>query len=94
VGAYSLFIDLSLGMTGPLVGAVAAGFGFASMFLFAAGAAACGLVLSLYLYRQARRMRRRCNPEQSRRGNRPQGCAARRAIVGAGLPGLQAAPLT
>jgi predicted lipid-binding transport protein (Tim44 family) len=84
VGAYSLFIDLSLGMTGPLVGAVAAGFGFASMFLFAAAAAACGLVLSLYLYRQARRMRRRCNPEQpvpaSSRQAAPQGCAARRAI--------------
>jgi predicted MFS family arabinose efflux permease len=54
VGAYSLFIDLSLGITGPLVGAVASGFGFASMFLFAAAAACCGLVLSLYLYRQAR----------------------------------------
>lgn len=59
VGAYSLFIDLSLGVTGPLVGAVAAGFGFASMFLFAAAAAACGLVLSLYLYRQGRRDRDR-----------------------------------
>ncbi|RII78864.1 MFS transporter, partial [Pseudomonas monteilii] len=57
VVAYSLFIDLSLGVTGPLVGAVAAGFGFASMFLFAAGAAGCGLVLSLYLYRQVRRHR-------------------------------------
>ncbi|MFP5429076.1 MAG: MFS transporter, partial [Gammaproteobacteria bacterium] len=57
VGAYSLFIDLSLGITGPLVGAVASGFGFASMFLFAAAASACGLVLSLYLYRQARRLR-------------------------------------
>ncbi|HEK1688283.1 TPA: MFS transporter [Pseudomonas putida] len=53
VGAYSLFIDLSLGITGPLVGAVASGFGFRSIFLFAAGAAVCGLVLSLYLYRQA-----------------------------------------
>ncbi|MFK8332866.1 MFS transporter [Pseudomonas sp. BJa5] len=55
VGAYSLFIDLSLGITGPLAGAVAAGFGFASIFVFAAGAALCGLLLSLYLYRQARR---------------------------------------
>ncbi|WP_342651004.1 MFS transporter [Pseudomonas sp. REB1044] len=55
VGAYSLFIDLSLGITGPLVGAVAAGFGFRSIFLFAAGAAVCGLVLSVYLYRQTRR---------------------------------------
>jgi MFS family permease len=39
VGAYSLFIDLSLGITGPLAGAIAAGFGFASIFLFAALAA-------------------------------------------------------
>ena len=54
VGAYSLFIDLSLGITGPLVGAVAAGFGFASIFLFAALAAFSGLMLSLYLHRQAR----------------------------------------
>ena len=57
VGAYSLFIDLSLGITGPLVGAVAAGFGFASIFLFAALAAFSGLLLSVYLYRQAKRAR-------------------------------------
>ena len=57
VGAYSLFIDLSLGITGPLVGAVAAGFGFASIFLFAALAALTGLLLSVYLYRQAKRLR-------------------------------------
>lgn len=57
VGAYSLFIDLSLGITGPLVGAVAAGFGFASIFLFAALAALGGLMLSVYLYRQARNAR-------------------------------------
>ena len=57
VGAYSLFIDLSLGITGPLVGAVAAGFGFASIFLFAALAALSGVLLSVYLYRQANRAR-------------------------------------
>ncbi|MCH4875397.1 MFS transporter [Pseudomonas sp. TMW22091] len=57
VGAYSLFIDLSLGITGPLVGAVAAGFGFASIFLFAALAAFSGLLLSVYLYRQANHAR-------------------------------------
>ena len=57
VGAYSLFIDLSLGITGPLVGAVAAGFGFASIFLFEAMAAFSGLLLSVYLYRQAKRLR-------------------------------------
>lgn len=57
VGAYSLFIDLSLGVTGPLAGVVAAGFGFASVFLCAAVAALGGLLLSLYLYRQAPKYR-------------------------------------
>ncbi|WP_263260976.1 MFS transporter [Pseudomonas sp. RIT-PI-S] len=52
VGAYSLFVDLSLGLTGPVAGAVASGFGFASIFLLAAFAAAAGLLLSLRLYRQ------------------------------------------
>ncbi|MNT92217.1 major facilitator superfamily transporter [compost metagenome] len=57
VGAYSLFIDLSLGITGPVAGAIAAGFGFASIFLFAAIAALSGLTLSVYLYRQATKQR-------------------------------------
>lgn len=57
VGAYSLFIDLSLGITGPVAGAIAAGFGFASIFLFAALAALSGLGLSVYLYKQAQVMR-------------------------------------
>jgi sugar phosphate permease len=57
VGAYSLFIDLSLGITGPVAGAIAAGFGFASIFLFAALAALSGLGLSIYLYKQAQVMR-------------------------------------
>ena len=62
VGAYSLFIDLSLGITGPLVGSVAAGYGFASIFLFAALAAFSGLLLSVYLYRQANRARLNPHP--------------------------------
>jgi MFS family permease len=57
VGAYSLFIDLSLGITGPVAGAVAAGFGFASIFLFAALASLSGLGLSVYLYKHAKRTR-------------------------------------
>ncbi|UMZ13663.1 MFS transporter [Pseudomonas sp. MPFS] len=58
VGAYSLFVDLSLGITGPLAGAIAAGFGFASIFLFAAMASCSGLALSLYLYHQAPKQRK------------------------------------
>ncbi|WP_434680580.1 MFS transporter [Pseudomonas sp. R1-18] len=57
VGAYSLFIDLSLGITGPLAGAIAAGFGFVSIFLFAALASLSGLALSVYLYKQAQALR-------------------------------------
>lgn len=57
VGAYSLFIDLSLGITGPVAGAIASGFGFASIFLFAALAALTGLMLSVYLYRQTQQLR-------------------------------------
>ncbi len=57
VGAYSLFIDLSLGITGPLAGAIAAGFGFVSIFLFAALASLAGLGLSVYLYKQAQALR-------------------------------------
>ncbi|MBI6703762.1 MFS transporter [Pseudomonas viridiflava] len=59
VGAYSLFIDLSLGITGPLAGAIAAGFGFVSIFLFAALASLSGLGLSIYMYRQAQALRQR-----------------------------------
>ncbi|RYE72591.1 MAG: MFS transporter, partial [Oxalobacteraceae bacterium] len=53
VGAYSLFIDMSLGITGPVAGAIAAGYGFSAIFLFAAVAACAGLGLTFYLYRQA-----------------------------------------
>ena len=53
VGAYSLFIDMSLGITGPVAGAIASGYGFSSIFLFAAVAALSGLGLTVYLYKQA-----------------------------------------
>ncbi|WP_236202162.1 MFS transporter [Pseudomonas pseudonitroreducens] len=53
LGAYSLFIDVSLGVTGPLMGAVASGFGFGSIFLCAALAAFSGLILSLWLYQRS-----------------------------------------
>ncbi|MBN6714270.1 MFS transporter [Pseudomonas capsici] len=61
VGGYSLFIDLSLGITGPLAGAIASGFGFVSIFLFAALASLSGLALSIYLYKQAQVLREQKN---------------------------------
>lgn len=55
LSAYSVFLDLSLGVTGPLAGYVAGEFGYPQVFLFAAVASAAGVALSILLYqRQAR----------------------------------------
>jgi MFS family permease len=55
LSAYSVFLDLSLGITGPLAGYIAGAFGYPQVFLFAAAAAAAGVALSMVLYqRQAR----------------------------------------
>ena len=55
LAAYSVFFDLSLGVMGPLAGYVAGAFGYASVFLLAALAAAGAAVVSAMLYlRQTR----------------------------------------
>jgi MFS family permease len=53
LSAYSVFLDLSLGVTGPLTGYVANLFGYASVFLFAAIAVAAAIVLSVWLHRRS-----------------------------------------
>jgi MFS family permease len=55
LSAYSVFLDLSLGLTGPLAGYVAGEFGYGSVFLFAALAAALAVALSVALYMRAGR---------------------------------------
>jgi MFS family permease len=50
LSAYSVFLDLSLGITGPLAGYIAGEFGYGSVFLFAAIAAAAAVGLSTVLY--------------------------------------------
>ncbi|GAB3252656.1 MFS transporter [Chitinimonas naiadis] len=55
LGAYSLFLDLALGLTGPVAGLVAHHAGYAPIYLIAALAAATGASLSLSLYRQSKR---------------------------------------
>jgi predicted MFS family arabinose efflux permease len=55
LGAYSVFADLSLGVTGPLIGFVISLYGYPSAFLCAALAAFAALGLSLLLCRRARR---------------------------------------
>jgi MFS family permease len=50
LSAYSVFLDLSLGITGPLAGYIAGEFGYESVFLFAAVASAAAVALSTMLY--------------------------------------------
>lgn len=50
LGIFTAFADLSLGLTGPLVGLIVAGLGYASIFLFAAVMAAAALALTLLLH--------------------------------------------
>lgn len=55
LGLYSVFLDVSLGVTGPVAGLLAGEFGFASPFLFGALATVCGLGLTAVLWRRAGR---------------------------------------
>ena len=49
LAGYGLFIDISLGITGPLIGGVADYFGLAYIFPFSIGIVLIGLVLAYYL---------------------------------------------
>ncbi|MBB6499933.1 MFS transporter [Pedobacter cryoconitis] len=50
LGGYGLFIDLSLGLTGPLVGGVASHFGMLYIFPFSMTAVFIGFLLSVLIY--------------------------------------------
>jgi MFS family permease len=52
LGIFTAFADLSLGLTGPLVGLIVAGMGYSPIFLFAALMAVAALALVLALQQQ------------------------------------------
>ncbi|AYC32903.1 MFS transporter [Pseudomonas cavernae] len=54
LGAYAMFFDLALGIAGPLMGAIARGYGYASIFLVSALLSLAGLLLSVVLARASR----------------------------------------
>ncbi|MFF7859752.1 MFS transporter [Pseudomonas monteilii] len=54
LGAYAVFFDMALAIAGPVMGAVAAHFGYASIFCVAALLALAGVGLTLLLSRRAR----------------------------------------
>jgi MFS family permease len=52
LGAYSAFFDIAMGITGPVAGAIAAGFGYAAVFLAGAATALLSFLLLLLGTRQ------------------------------------------
>ena len=54
LGVYTAFLDLAMGLTGPVAGAIVGKFGYPAIFLCGSGAAGCGFVLTLLLYRLGR----------------------------------------
>ncbi|WP_246101320.1 MFS transporter [Pedobacter westerhofensis] len=55
IGGYGLFIDLSLGITGPLVGGVASHFGMLYIFPFSMAMVFVGFLAALLIYQRQRR---------------------------------------
>lgn len=52
LGVYTAFLDLAMGVTGPVAGYLITRFGYSIMFLSASGAAICGcVILAAVLYR-------------------------------------------
>jgi len=54
LGVYTAFLDLAMGLTGPIAGVIVGKFGYSAIFLCGSGAAGCGFVLTLLLYRLGR----------------------------------------
>ncbi|KAF3997365.1 MFS transporter [Glaciimonas immobilis] len=53
LGTYSMFLDVALGITGPLAGLIATAFGYPEVFLFASLASLGGIALTILLYRRS-----------------------------------------
>jgi predicted MFS family arabinose efflux permease len=54
LGVYTGFLDLAMGITGPIAGFIVGKFGYSAIFLYGSGAAGCGFVLTVFLYRMVR----------------------------------------
>jgi len=59
LGVYTAFLDLAMGITGPIAGLIVGKFGYSAIFLFGSGAAGFAFVLTLLLYHLVREPRAR-----------------------------------
>ncbi len=63
LGVYTAFLDLAMGITGPIAGFIVGGFGFSAIFLCGSGAAGCAFALTLLLYHRVREQHVRLSPK-------------------------------
>lgn len=54
LGAYSVFLDVALGVTGPVAGLIVGAYGYAEVYLCAAVAAVAAVLLTVWMSRAAR----------------------------------------
>src|SRR5438445_2970287 len=54
LGVYTAFLDLAMGIMGPIAGFIVGKFGYSAIFLYCSGAAGCAFVLTVLLYRIVR----------------------------------------
>lgn len=57
IGVYSVFLDVALGLTGPVAGAIAGQWGYPSIFLFAGIAVSVAVILTRIMHKQAKAKR-------------------------------------
>jgi MFS family permease len=54
LGVYTAFLDLAMGITGPIAGFIVGRFGYSAIFLYGSGVSGCAFVLTLLLYHLVR----------------------------------------
>jgi predicted MFS family arabinose efflux permease len=66
LGVYTAFLDLAMGITGPIAGFIVGKFGYSAIFLHGSEAAACACVLALVLYHLVLSRTHACRPQMLR----------------------------
>src|ERR1017187_9520444 len=64
LGVYTAFLDLAMGITGPIAGVIVGNFGSPAVFLYGSGAASCAIMLTLLLYHLVREPHERLSQER------------------------------